>query len=133
MIEGKSLDKTSAALNINKKTAFDWRHKVLSSLEQDSGDKFEGIVESDETFFSDSEKGNKCLNRPGRKRKLSTSADQKKKSGISNDKAAVIVTADRKGRMNLCLATMGRIKKEDISRSTGTPLKPEIVLCSEGL
>ena len=72
MIKGKSLDKTSAALHINKKTAFDWRHKVLSSLEQDSGDKFDDIVESDETFFPESEKGNKSLNRPGRKRGKST-------------------------------------------------------------
>ena len=50
MIEGKSFDKISAALKI-KKTTFDWRHKILSSLEQDSGDKLEGIVESNETFF----------------------------------------------------------------------------------
>jgi len=132
MIEGKSLDKISVALNINKKTAFDWRHKILSSLEQDSGDKFEGIVESDETFFSESEKGNKHLNRPGRKRGKSTSAEEKKKRGISDEKAAVIATADRKGGMNLCVATMGRIKKEDISRSMGNPLKPDTVLCTDG-
>ena len=36
MIEGKSLDKISRALHINKKTAFDWRHKILSSLGQNS-------------------------------------------------------------------------------------------------
>ena len=33
MSEQKSLDKISAALHINKKTAFDWRHKILRSLE----------------------------------------------------------------------------------------------------
>lgn len=37
MSEQKSLDKISAALHINKKTAFDWRHKILRSLKQDEG------------------------------------------------------------------------------------------------
>ena len=64
MVEHTSLDKTSKKLKINKKTAFDWRHKILSSFEQDTGEEFEGIVESDETFFEHSEKGNKRLNRP---------------------------------------------------------------------
>lgn len=132
MMEGKSLDKISAALGINKKTAFDWRHKILSSLEQDSGDDFSGIVESDETFFCESEKGNRSLERPGRKRGSSSSEDKKKKRGISSDKAAVIATADRKGGMNLCLATLGRIRKEDIARSIGNPLGPDTVLCSDG-
>lgn len=32
MIGEKSLDKISEALKINKKTAFDWRHKILASM-----------------------------------------------------------------------------------------------------
>jgi transposase-like protein len=68
MIEHNSLDKIRKELNINKKTAFDWRHKILSSYEQNTGDDFEGIVESDETFFGHSEKGSRHLNRPPRKR-----------------------------------------------------------------
>ena len=44
MIEGKSLDKISKDLNINKKTAFDRCHKILFSLSQDSGDEMKGIV-----------------------------------------------------------------------------------------
>ena len=79
MIEGTSLDKISKALHINKKTAFDWRHKILSSLSQDSGDDMKGIVESDETFFDESEKGNRRLSRKGRKRG-SSSVYQKKTS-----------------------------------------------------
>lgn len=130
MIEGKSLDKIVTELKINKKTAFDWRHKILSSLEQDSGKTLKGIVESDETFFENSGKGNKRLNRPGRKR--GSSSDEKKKRGVSGNKAAVIATVDRKGGMNLCVATMGRISKEDISRSFGGSLNSDIVLCSDG-
>jgi transposase-like protein len=47
MLEQASLDKTSKKLKINKKTALDWRHKILSSVEQNTGDEFTGVVESD--------------------------------------------------------------------------------------
>ena len=42
MSEQKSLDRISTALHINKKTAFDWRHKILRSLKQDEGVSFCG-------------------------------------------------------------------------------------------
>ena len=66
MSEQKSLDKISAALHINKKTAFDWRHKILRSLKQDEGGSFSGITESDETFFDKSDKGCRHLKRKPR-------------------------------------------------------------------
>jgi transposase-like protein len=132
MIEGKSLDKISNIMGINKKTAFDWRHKILSSLGQDRGHEMGGIVESDETFFEESEKGNRHLERPSRKRGLTTCPDKRKKRGISDNKAAVIATADRQGGMSLCVATMGRIGKEDIACSLAGTLPVSTVLCTDG-
>ncbi len=51
MQQGLSLDKIMLKLCINKKTAFDWRHKITISLKELDTDKFLGITESDETFF----------------------------------------------------------------------------------
>jgi len=68
MMQEKSLDKIKVALSMNKKTAFDWRHKVLASLSDSDKDYFTGITESDETFFLNSEKGRKVTNRDPRKR-----------------------------------------------------------------
>ena len=51
MSEEKSLDKIKSELLINKKTAFDWRHKILASLSDVDKDDFTGVTESDETFF----------------------------------------------------------------------------------
>ena len=130
MIEGKSLEKIAKILSINKKTALDWRHKILSSLKQDTGSNMVGIVESDETFFEESSKGNRNLERLGRKRGSSTS--EKKKRGISDNKVAVIATADRGNGISLCVATMGRISKEDISCSMGGKLPENTVLCTDG-
>lgn len=130
MMAGKSLDKISAQMGINKKTAFDWRHKILSSLTHDEGKEMEGIVESDETFFEESCKGSQIMNREGRKRGNKWLG--KGKRGVLDNKVAVIVTADRKGSLNLCAATMGRIGKADILRSIQSPLPEQSILCTDG-
>ena len=67
MSEQKSLDKIPAALHINKKTAFNWRNKILRSLKQDDGSSFSGITESAETLFDKSDKGCRHLKRKPRK------------------------------------------------------------------
>lgn len=126
MLEEKSLDKIKAELNINKKTAFDWRHKILSSLEETDKDSFTGITESDETFMLLSEKGKRTLGRKGRKR-----GTKAKKRGVSDEQVAVIVTADRAGQHEMSVATLGRIKKIDIEKSIGSRVCDKTVLCSD--
>lgn len=127
MMQEKSLDKIKVALSINKKTAFDWRHKVLASLSDTDKDDFTGITESDETFFLNSEKGRKVISREPRKRGGSS-----KTRGIGSDQVTVIVTQDRKGALDLTVATMGRLKKIDIKNAIGDRIKPnQTVLCSD--
>jgi transposase-like protein len=127
MLEEKSLDKIRDALAINKKTAFDWRHKVLSSLSFTDQDDFSGITESDETFFFKSEKGKQVSGRKARKR-----GGTSKKKGIDRDRVAVIVTQDRKSVLDLTVATIGSIKKSDIEKAIGGHIKPgKAILCSD--
>jgi len=127
MMEEKSLDKIKDTLKINKKTAFDWRHKILSSLADSDSDDFTGITESDETFFLKSEKGKEIVGRKPRKR-WGTSA----KRCVNNEHVAVIVTQDRKSNLDLTVATMGRIKKSDIDAAIGQRIKKDkVILCSD--
>jgi len=126
MLEEKSLDKIKEELEINKKTAFDWRHKILSSLEEADKDSFTGITESDETFLLKSDKGKRTLSRKGRKR-----GTKAKKRGISKEQVAIIVTADRAGQNELSVSTFGRIKKVDIEKSIGNRICDKTILCSD--
>lgn len=127
MNEQKSLDKISSILKINKKTAFDWRHKILGTFRQDKGDSFSGIVESDGTFFEESEKGNRHMTRAAHKR-----GGNSGKRGISDNKVKVIVTADRKNGLNMTCCGLGRLTKKDIADSLYTPMPEDVVLCSDG-
>lgn len=127
MHQEKSLDKIKEALSINKKTAFDWRHKILAALQDSDNDDFTGITESDETFFLNSEKGRSVTDRAPRKRGGKSSS-----KGISNDQVAVIVTQDRKSVLDLSVATLGRLKKVDIENAIGARInKDQTILCSD--
>lgn len=59
MVEGYTLPKISEALDIYFSTAFYWRHKILNALRSLGNQTLKGIVESDETFFLESDKGKK--------------------------------------------------------------------------
>lgn len=126
MGEEKSLDKIKVELGINKKTAFDWRHKILSSIENSGKGSFQGITESDETFFLVSGKGTKQTSRNPRKRGGSA-----KKRGVSSEQVAVIVTADRLSEIDMTVARIGRIRKRDIQKAIGERISGQTILCSD--
>ena len=126
MLEEKTLDKIKETLSINKKTAFDWRHKILSSVEESEKGVFTGITESDETFFLHSEKGKTKQGRKPRKRGGTSS-----KKGVNSEHIAVIVTLDRKDQMDLTVAAAGRLKKNDIENAIGKRLTSQTVLCTD--
>lgn len=127
MYEGDSLDKIKNKLTINKKTAFDWRHKITSALQNAEGGNFKGITESDETFFLHSQKGSKQLLRKARKRGKEVSD-----RGISNQQVAAIVTMDRTNKIDLKVACLGRITKKDIEKAIGERICTQTILCTDG-
>ena len=58
--QGLSLRKIVDAMDgkIKLQTAFSWRYKILKVLtKKDDNDKLGGIIEADETFFEESQKG----------------------------------------------------------------------------
>ena len=115
MHQEKGLDKIKESLSINKKTAFDWRHKILAALQDTDKENFTGITESDGTFFLDPKKGQPITGRgPGKR------GGKSKAKGISNDQVAVVVTRDRTSTVGLSAATMGRSKKIDIEKAMGS-------------
>ena len=127
MQQGSSLNKIKEQLEISKKTAFDWRHKICASLDKQEMNKLSGITESDETFFLHSEKGERKLDREARKR-----GKEVKKRGISKDHVAVITTTDRKKTMCLQVTCFGRISQSDIEATIGNMVNSTTVLCSDG-
>ena len=126
LLSGYSIRKSARETGISIQTSFDWRHKLLTSFGSAVVEEFKGILESDDLFFPYSEKGNRNLERPARKR-----GSKAAKAGISDEKVAVIASCDRSGNKDFKVITTGRISKKDIDEALVGKLDKVTTLCSD--
>ena len=126
MLNGYSIRKCATEVGIALQTSFDWRHKILSAFKTVSPQRFSSILESDEIFFLESEKGNKHLQRAARKR-----GGKAKTAGISKEQIAVVVAKDRQGHADMKLSTRGRISKKNLDDIFEDKIEAETILCTD--
>jgi transposase-like protein len=124
--EGESVRKAAWRCGINTKAAFLWRHRFLALPANLKARKESGIVETDETFFLRSYKGQ----RGGLPRRARKRGGRAAKRGLSREQVPVLVVRDRSG------ATADAILPKDNHREIEAVLKPllarDAVLCSDG-
>jgi len=113
-------------LGICVSTSFFWRHRYLRATENTFEPKLEGIIEADETYIRESQKGSRHLNRPARRRgsKASTQGLNKK------DWIAVLTAKDRNHHeYDHVLST---VSGAEINTFLGDKVEDESVLCTDG-
>lgn len=93
LIEGVSVREAARRCQINKNTAFLWRHRFLCQASDHRAAHEVGIVEADETFFLESFKGQRQLPRAPRHR-----GGVAGKRGINAEQIPVLVVRDRNGQ-----------------------------------
>lgn len=125
LVDGISLRKVAARLDIHVETAFRWRHRFLTEPKTLKPRALEGTVEADETYFLYSEKGSRKLVRPARKR-----GGKAKKRGLSAEQVPVLIARDRNA------ATTDQILEDRTTQSIAAVLGPIVaksaVLVSDG-
>lgn len=125
LLEGISLRKVAARLDVHLETAFRWRHRFLTAPKDVKPKVLDGTVEADETYFLYSEKGSRNLRRPARKR-----GGKAKKRGLSDEQVPVLIARDRNK------ATTDQILEDRSARSIAAVLGPVVaksaVLVSDG-
>lgn len=125
LIDGVSVRAAAKQCQIDKNTAFLWRHRFLQQIARHQATHESGIVEADETFFLESFKGQRHLPRPARRR-----GGVGRTRGTSPDQIAVIVVRDRSGE-----TANFRLEKLDAPHVIAVlrPLiAPDAVLCTDG-
>lgn len=93
LIEGVGLREAARRCQIDKNTAFRWRHRFLHDAAGHRAKHEAGIVEADETFFLESFKGQRHLPWPARHR-----GGVAGKRGLSTEQIPVLVVRDRSGQ-----------------------------------
>lgn len=113
------LREAASELDVNLKTAWRWRHRLLSKPRSDKPSELFGIIEADETFINESFKGKRTMPRPPRRR-----------GGGNVTKVPVLIALDRNGAVTH--RVLSRNTREELSKSLTPLLTPESVLCTDG-
>ena len=123
LLASRSVRKSAKICGIDPSTAFRWRHRFLLAFSQDKTQKMVGIVEADETFFTQSSKGDRYLTRPPRKRGKS----MKNRIG---ERVPVLIVRDRTGTEADFI--FEKVEKAAVHKCLASLMSDEVVLCSDG-
>jgi len=93
MLDSLPVRKAADRVGVHRNTAFRWRHRFLHWVKLDRPAVLNGIVEADETFLLESQKGSRTLDRPARHR-----GGHAVKRGISSELDCILVARDREKR-----------------------------------
>jgi transposase-like protein len=124
--EQETLSEMQTRLNISRNTAVLWRRRFLSALKDPKQKQLSGIVEADETFVRQSEKGCRVTSRTPRKR-----AEAASHSGTHPDDYMCVYTARDRSK-----TTAHQITNDQSTPAFKAFLKPLVapdsILCSDG-
>jgi transposase-like protein len=125
MKKGLTLRESASEVSICLQTAFNWRHKILSSLSKVESDHFTGIVEADELYLLFSEKGKRNLERAPRKR-----GNENAKT-LKENKLGVLVATDRTGNKMARVVGRSTMNKKALEEALGGKVDKSAVLCTD--
>ncbi len=112
MEQGMPIKKIATEIGTCIQTSFDWRHKILTSLNQFIPSSLSGDLECDELELSLNNKGDKNLQREPRKR----ASDFKRNQGKEKNTVVQVVTVIERGGAKFLRAVKSkRLSKEEIT------------------
>ncbi|MFL6709724.1 MAG: IS1595 family transposase [Massilia sp.] len=123
---GCTVNNAAAKIGVHASTSFRWRHRFLKWTRLDRPARLVGIVEADETFLLESQKGARQLQRPARKQGGVAS-----KRGISAELVNIVVARDRDGKTIDFIAGRGGLKAAALHDYLLPKLAPDVVLVSD--
>jgi len=130
MVQDMPLRKIAEQLNIHISTAFYWRHKILMSLMREPMDSLKGIVEADELYILESNKGKNQVKKLG-SRKARKRGGVSQFRGISREQVCILFAADRKVGVIAQMAGFGRVNSVEIEGVIGEYLKDATCFCTD--
>lgn len=123
------LKKVEEDLGVSHPTAQNMRHKLLSFLSENMRNMpvLDGIIEADETFVLESQKGTPVLDR--KPRGHSASAQSR---GISSEQLCVCTATDRNAHVSAKCVNTARPTSDDILSAIGDKVGTDCVLLCDG-
>jgi len=126
LLDALPVRKAADRVGVHRNTAFRWRHRFLHWVKLDRPTALNGIVEADETFLLESQKGSRTLDRPARHR-----GGHAVKRGISSELDCILVARDREGRTIDAVTGRGALTAAQLDRHLLPRLDRQALLVSD--
>ena len=115
------------AVGVHRTTSFRWRHRFVPGAIRERPAGLAGVVEVDETYLLESQKGSRKLNRPARHR-----GGVAKRRGINREHDCLLVARDRTGATLDFHVGRGPVPLAQLERCLCGVLAKDALLVSDG-
>jgi len=126
LLASSPVRQSAERLGVHRNTAFRWRHCFLQWVKLDRPQCLTGIVEADEMFLLESQKGSRKLDRPPRKR-----GGRARRRGISRELDCILVARDRSGQTIDAVTGRGALTVAQLTQHLLPKLDPQGLLVSD--
>ncbi|MBW8898951.1 MAG: IS1595 family transposase, partial [Massilia sp.] len=126
VLESRTVRDAARVVGVYRTTSFRWRHRFVPGAMRDRPARLTAIVEADETFRLESQKGSRHLNRQPRKR-----GGVATRRGVNKEHDCLLVARDRTGQTLDFHTGRGPVTAEQLHACLGPVLIADVLLISD--
>ncbi|MFS2213789.1 IS1595 family transposase [Telluria sp. Tellsp104] len=127
VLESRTVRDAAQVVGVHRTTSFRWRHRFVPGAMRDRPATLSAIVEADETYRLESQKGARNLTRPPRKR-----GGVAKRRGISREHDCLLIARDRSGRTLDFHTGRGQVTVGQLHECLKPVLQDDALLITDG-
>jgi transposase-like protein len=127
VLESRTVREAARVVGVHRTTSFRWRHRFVPGAMRDRPTTLSAIVEADETYRLESQKGSRNLTRRPRKR-----GGVARRRGINKEHDCLLVARDRGGKTLDFHTGRGQVTAEQLHTCLKPVLPADVLLISDG-
>jgi len=127
VLESRTVRDAAQVVRVHRTTSFRWRHRFVPGAMRDRPKTLSAIVEADETYRLESQKGSRSLTRRARKR-----GGVARRRGINREHDCLLVARDRSGQTLDFHTGRGQVTAAQLHQCLGPVLSTDVLLISDG-
>ena len=126
VLDSRTVRQAATLAGVHRTTSFRWRHRFVPGAARDRPRQLSAIVEADETYRLESQKGSRRLDRPARQR-----GGVARRRGINRDHDCLLVARDRSGQTLDFHTGRGQVTAAQLAQCLRPVLPADILLISD--
>ncbi len=127
VLDSRSVRAAADIAGVHRTTSFRWRHRFVPGAARGRAPVLGLVVEADETYLLESQKGSRNMTRPPRKR-----AGKARQRGINSEHDCLLVARDRNGQTLDFHTGRGPVSAVQLASCLGGVLPADSLLISDG-